>query len=108
RFPTLFERFSSQFGTAEPNPDLRPERATNFEIGGTHNIGPVRLNGALFYSWLNDALVSVRLASNRNQRVNIGSADYYGAEISAHWDISPTLQIGGNYSYIHRSFDVGT
>lgn len=108
RFPTLFERFSSQFGTAEPNPDLLPERSTNFEVGGTHMFGPIHVTGALFYSWLDNALVSVRTASNKNQRTNIGSADYYGAELSADWDISPTLQIGGNYSYIHRSFDVGT
>ncbi len=108
RFPTLFERFSSQFGTAVPNPELRPERATNAEIGGSKRFGPLNVSGALFYSWLNDALVSVRLPGNLNQRTNIGSADYYGAEISADVDISPTLQIGGNYSYIHRDFDVGT
>ena len=107
RFPTLFERFSSQFGTAEPNPELLPERATNAEVGGSRQFGPLRLTGSVFYSWLNDALVSVRLASNRNQRTNIGSGQYYGAEISADWDVAPGLQIGGNYSHIHRDFDVG-
>ncbi|MBO9581069.1 MAG: TonB-dependent receptor [Sphingobium sp.] len=108
RFPTLFERFSSQFGTAEPNPDLLPERATNAEIGGSKQVGPLRVTGALFYSWLNDALVSVRLASNRNQRTNIGSADYYGGEISVDAQITPALQLGGNYSHITRKFDVGS
>jgi iron complex outermembrane receptor protein len=108
RFPTLFERFSSQFGTAEPNPDLRPERSLNYEVGGSHSFGPVRLAGALFISSLTDALVSVRLANIRNQRVNIGSADYSGGEVSIDFDLGSTLQIGGNYSYIHRSFDVGT
>ncbi len=108
RFATVFERFSSQFGSAEPNPDLRPERATNAEIGAGKSFGPLRLSGALFYSWIDDALVSVRLAGNqRNQRQNIGSADYYGGEISADLTIDETLQLGGNYSYIHRSFDVG-
>src|SRR5262245_35849462 len=29
RFPTIFERFSTRFGTARPNPDLKSERATN-------------------------------------------------------------------------------
>ncbi len=33
RFPTIFERFSTRFGTAIPNPDLQTERATNYEIG---------------------------------------------------------------------------
>ncbi|MBN8831005.1 MAG: TonB-dependent receptor [Sphingomonadales bacterium] len=108
RFPTVFERFSSQFGTASPNPDLRAERATNAEIGASKTFGPLRVAGALFYSWLDDALVSVRLANNSNQRQNIGSADYYGGEISLDATISDTLQIGGNYGYIHRDFDVGT
>ena len=33
RFPTIFERFSTRFGTALPNPELEPERAINYEIG---------------------------------------------------------------------------
>ena len=33
RFPTIFERFSTRFGTAIPNPDLEPERAVNYEVG---------------------------------------------------------------------------
>ncbi|MDB5724425.1 MAG: TonB-dependent receptor [Novosphingobium sp.] len=107
RFPTLFERFSSQFGTALANPDLKPERATNFELGGSRSFGAVRVEGAVFYSHLTDALVSV-LAGGLNQRVNIGSADYYGGEISLTAKLSPTLEGGVNYSYIHRDFDVGT
>jgi iron complex outermembrane receptor protein len=34
RFPTLFERFSSRFGTAVPNPGIKAERATSAELGG--------------------------------------------------------------------------
>jgi len=108
RFPTLFERFSSQFGTAVANPDLKPERATNAEIGASHVLGPVTLSGALFYSWLDDALVSVRTPQNLNRRENIGSADYYGGEISVDLRLGGTLNAGVNYSYIHRSFDIGT
>ncbi|MBC8133515.1 MAG: TonB-dependent receptor, partial [Deltaproteobacteria bacterium] len=51
RFPNLFERFSSRFGTAIPNPDIAPERATNYEVGGAIDVGPgVTFEGALFYS----------------------------------------------------------
>jgi iron complex outermembrane receptor protein len=107
RFPTLFERFSSQFGTALPNPNLKPERATNFELGGSHSFGPIRLEGAVFYSHLTDALVSV-LSGGFNQRVNIGSADYYGGELSLTAQLTSAFQAGVNYSYIHRTFDVGT
>ncbi|MBB5685629.1 TonB-dependent receptor plug domain-containing protein [Sphingobium boeckii] len=108
RFPTLFERFSSQFGTAEANPDLKPERATNIELGGARQIGPVRASASIFYSKLDDALVSVRTTANLNRRENYGSADYYGGEIALDARIGTTLDVGANYSYIHRSFDVGT
>lgn len=108
RFPTLFERFSSQFGTAAPNPALDPERATNFEIGGSTSFGPARVFGSVFYSKLDDALVSIRTIENLNRRENIGSAEYYGAELGLDAQISPALQAGFNYSFIRRSFDIGS
>ncbi len=107
RFPTLFERFSSQFGTAEPNPELKPERATNFEIGADKKFGPFHASAAIYYSRLSDALVSVRTSANLNRRENIGSADYYGGEITLDAQLTPSLQAGVTYSYIHRDFDVG-
>lgn len=33
RFPVLWELYSTRFGNAAPNPDLGPERATNYELG---------------------------------------------------------------------------
>lgn len=109
RFPTLFERFSSQFGTAVANPELRPERATNAELGGGLRVlGVARVSAAVFYSWLDDALVSMRTPQNLNRRENLGTADYYGGEIAFDVDFGSALQAGANYSYIHRSFDVGT
>lgn len=112
RFPTIFERFSTQFNNADPNPYLKPERATNFEIGGAHDIGPAHLSGAVYYSHLNDTLVTVLntptpVSTALNRRVNIGSANYYGVEVSIDLTITPTLRAGGNYSYIHRDFDAG-
>lgn len=120
RFPTIFERFSQRFGTSIPNPDLLPERATNYEIGGAHVFGPLRAEGALFYSHVEDAIVSyptlaysctgsvtppatgacpqVSLVQSRN----LGSGNYYGGEISLSAQLSPAISIGGNYTYTHR------
>lgn len=109
RFPTIFERFSTQFGTAASNPALKPERATNFELGASRRFGAVQVEGALFYSDINDAIVSVRPAgfpANTTQRQNLGDAEYYGAEISLTANIGSTLTLGGNYTYTHRSFDI--
>lgn len=111
RFPTIFERFSTQFGTAASNPDLKAERATNYEIGGSRQFGPLRAEGAIFYSDISDAIVSVRPAgfpANSTQRQNLGSAEYYGAELALTARLNQTLELGANYTYTHRSFDIGT
>ncbi|MEZ5896240.1 MAG: TonB-dependent receptor [Parvularculaceae bacterium] len=107
RFPTLFERYSSQFGTAEPNPGLNPERATGVEAGGGVTLGKARLFGSAYYNWLDDTLVTIRTDANLNRRENIGSADYYGLEIGLEANLRPGLQGGFNYSYLHRSFSLG-
>ncbi|QNQ10605.1 TonB-dependent receptor [Sphingomonas alpina] len=109
RFPTIFERFSTQFGTAASNPGLNPERATNYEIGGSRQFGALRIEGALFYSDISDAIVSVRPAGSSattTRRENLGKAEYYGGEISATARLGSTLQLGANYTYTHRSFNI--
>jgi iron complex outermembrane receptor protein len=111
RFPTIFERFSTQFGNAASNPGLNPERATNYEIGGSRQFGPARIEGALFYSHISDAIVSVRpdnFPANTSQRRNLGSADYYGVELAFSAQLAPSLELGANYTYTHRSFDIGS
>jgi iron complex outermembrane receptor protein len=110
RFPTIFERFSTQFGNAASNPALEPERATNFEIGGSRDFGGIHAEGAVFYSNIDDAIVSVRPAgfpANTTQRQNLGNAEYYGAELALTAHIAPTLELGANYTYTHRSFEIG-
>ncbi len=109
RFPTLFERFSSRFGTAVPNPDIRPERATSFEIGGETDIGAhTHLKTALFYSRLTDALISVPVPfgtpinATLNQTRNVGDGRYYGVELSAETQPAESLQLSGNYTYLQR------
>lgn len=111
RFPTIFERFSTQFGTAASNPGLKAERATNYEIGGSHQFGALRAEAAIFYSAISDAIVSVRPAgfpANTTQRQNLGNAEYYGVELSLTARLGAAVELGANYTYTHRSFDIGT
>lgn len=109
RFPTIFERFSTQFGTAASNPGLKPERATTAEFGVSHGWGAFQAAGAIFYSDIEDAIVAVRPSNfpvNTSQRRNLGDGIYYGGELALSARPGSALSFGANYSYIHRRFDI--
>lgn len=114
RFPTLFERFSSRFGMVVPNPDIGPERATNYEVGLDADLSPrLHVEGALFYSAVEDALVSVSVNFGapigvQSQTRNVASAEYYGGELALTWDAGDALSFGANYTYIERDYDAPT
>lgn len=108
RFPTLFERYSTRFGTRAVDPNLDPERATNYEIGLSDTLIPgLKVSGAAFYSDIEDSIQNAFFAPNGNTSIIGFNADgkTRGVEVSADWDITRTLRIGGNYTYIEREFD---
>ena len=107
RFPTLFERYSTRFGSRAANPNLDPERATNYELGASDIFGDVKISGAVFYSDIQDSIQNVFFAANGNTSIVGINADgeSYGLELSADWDVTRTLRVGGNYTYIERGFD---
>lgn len=117
RFPTIFERFSTQFGSAEVNPYLKPERATNFEVGGSHDFGPLHAEGAAFYSLIDDAIACVVVAGGAacplntaktvlTQYQNVGNGAYSGLEGSLSARLNAQLTAGGNVTWIAQSFHV--
>lgn len=117
RFPTLFDRFSSRVGGAVSNPGLAPERAANYEVGGSVQAGAVHAEAALFYTHISDAIVSVPFIFNScapagvctanavTQSRNVGDGDTYGLELSASAVLSARLTVGGNYTYLHRELN---
>jgi iron complex outermembrane receptor protein len=114
RFPTLFERFSSRFGGAVSNAALKPERAVNYEVGGSRAFGKIHADGALFYSDLTDTIVNfpfifttctpAGVCTNNpvTQSRNLGHGDFYGVEGSLSAELTPQLSAGGNVTWIHR------
>lgn len=117
RFPTVFERFSSRFGGAISNPDLKAERATHYEIGGNRRFGMVEAEAALFYSHIDDAIVAfpfiyqtctsggVCTDNAVTQSRNLGSGDYSGLELAMTATLADGLALGVNYTYTHRDLD---
>ncbi len=108
RFPTLSERFSTKFGGAVSNPDLKSERATNYELGAARTFGGLRAAGAVFYSHLTDVIVSFPVTyegESATQSRNLGHGNYYGAELALDARLSPRFALGANYTYTHRDLD---
>jgi iron complex outermembrane receptor protein len=112
RFPNLFERFSTRFGTAEPNPDLEAEEATNYEIGWSDTFNRrLKLSSSIFYTQIDNAIQSVVVDSYMDggnlvqvtQNQNVGDGTHKGFELSADYDLMPGLRVGGNYTYLKRN-----
>jgi iron complex outermembrane receptor protein len=109
RFPTIAERYSTRFGNASSNANLDPERATNIELGIEDNLAPgVRGSAAIFHSKVKDYIQTVPvdlngngvLENNENQNQNVGTAKIKGLELGIAASVLPTLEVGGNYSWI--------
>ncbi len=110
RFPTIFERFSTRFGTAASNPGLRAERAANFELGTKQDIAGWQFDGSVFYSDVSNAIEAVILPppapAGTTQSQNVGHGTYYGAEAEATGAITGNLTAGANYTYQVRHIHV--
>ena len=104
RFATIKDRYSYHFGTAIPNPDLKPETAQNYEVNYTGKFfRKVSVQGALFYSNITDVIMSVNnVQPGKSQMLNLGKAQYQGAEAQVNYNLLSNLLIGVNYTYIER------
>lgn len=101
RFATMKDRYSRRFGTTEPNPYLAPETAYHYELGYMRTFGDwLRLDGALFYSDVRDAIESIKLANGMEQNQNYGKETFQGGELAAAIFVTNNLKFGANYSYI--------
>lgn len=107
RFPTIKDRYSYRLGTALPNPDLNPERATHFELGAAGRLArqwTVEL--AVFRSNIADLIQSVTTgtmcgANLCTQMQNVGSARHTGFEIGSAATLA-AWTLDGHYQYLHR------
>ena len=102
RFPVIFELYSTRFGTATPNPNLGPERATNVEFGWTGDVADATVSAAVFYSNVRDLIQTVVLADSTTQTRNVGNGDFSGFELSVDVPIGRRVRAGGNYTFVHR------
>jgi iron complex outermembrane receptor protein len=105
RFATIKDRYSYRMGTAIPNPDLKPEKAINYELNYTANLfHKITFQTALFYSSLTDAILSVsNVQPGKSQMQNFGKAEYLGVEAQINYAVLDNLSLNFNYTYIERN-----
>jgi iron complex outermembrane receptor protein len=107
RFPTMFDRFSSRFGSAISNPYLKPEYGLNYELTISDQIRPgVRVEAAIFHNKVKDAInwvqgfIDPTDGLTKQKALNLGEATYKGFELGSSAQVMPNLELGGNYTYM--------
>lgn len=106
----IFESSTSAKQLVVPNPDIKPERTYNIDLGISENFGKyVRIEASTFYSWFRDALVKAPFQLNGQDsivyngvksqvlaNVNANKAYLYGFSIAVfatanHFTFSSTI-----------------
>jgi len=102
--PSFFELFGFIPGTFDPNPNLRPEESTGFDIGADIRFdrgrGVFSVTG--FYADLTDEIVTVLDPNTfRTTVANLrGTSRRRGVELEMTWAITNAWSIYASYSYI--------
>lgn len=100
RFPTMKDRYSRRFGRTEPNPFLNPETAYHYETSYMRTFGNwLRVDGALFYSEVKDAIEPIKQINGLDKNLNYGKEVFKGVELAATIFATDNLTFGANYTY---------
>lgn len=89
------------------NPNLKPEKSTNYELG--FNVQPtdqLNFSATAFYNQIEDAIVTDDISNQAicpvtecSQDINANEAKVYGAEASLQYAILPEWDVKASYTY---------
>jgi iron complex outermembrane receptor protein len=102
RFPTLFEMYSTRFGTFINNPDLQPERSHYAQIGIADTILGTHVVINAFVAKITNAITSVAVSPTVSESQNVGAERHQGFEIELSRRLLDTLDGGVNFSDLIR------
>ena len=84
------------------NPDLKPERMTNYELSFTQHLLDGSLTyGANLYYIKGDNLIMTTQTDGRPMNINSGDIENWGAEGNIAWRINRQWNVNANYSWVH-------
>ena len=122
---TLTERWTPNFmtyasvakgirGGGQNGPGTRPQDAIykgdsvwTYEIGTKVSSGGLSVNADVFYNDYRDFIGQNSLAPNSTGagfvaiNLNTGKVESYGAEVEAHWRVTPNWRFDGSFAYVH-------
>lgn len=99
RFPRMMELYSKHTGG---NPDLKAEQTIAVDIGIKHKIKIfMNMYASYFYNNVSNLIESTRDNDGNQMYINVGRAQIYGVETELMAAISSSLNIKGNYTYLH-------
>ena len=108
RVPNLQEKFlinSMGGGTVYGNPNLKPEKSNNFEIGARYSTDLIDVDAALFYN-LSDDYISTEVIGNagsgESRYVNADKAKTFGSELSLNLRVNEIVNPYFSVSWMKR------
>jgi len=98
KFGTLKDRYSFRMGRTIPNPDLKPEKAINYEIGANKVFQNQGIKSALFYTDAKDFIQLVNVGGGLSQQQNVGEVKHMGYELEYFYAFDNNLDFDANYT----------
>ena len=104
RLPTLKDRYSLRLGSAIPNPDLKAEQATHYELGYKGKLNDkLELEAAVFQSNTDNLIQKVNnVVPGKYQMQNVGEVRTQGIELSSRTALSPKVEVGAQLTVMNR------
>ena len=75
RFPTLFEMYSTRFGTFVNNPQLQPERSHYLQAGVSDTYPATQITADVFLARISDEITAVALSPTVSTDRNVGRGE---------------------------------
>lgn len=104
---SMKDRYSRRLGSAIPNPDLKSEKSTHYELSYHKKMQNTDIGITGFIASVDDAIQSVVVDDNGttdtrddlSENQNIGEFEHRGIELDINYQ-NDDFKVGGNYTYL--------
>ncbi len=110
RIPDLASQFTGTGIYLKPNPDLKPEKSYNYEVGVRYNDDNLSVDTSVFYNKIDDVMTTRVIGYipgtvwSLNETVNAATYESYGVELATSYRIPGTgFMPYGNVTLMHTN-----